>query len=124
MTTKTRTHRVDVDIDEDVMRAARARLSLVNAGERAVHGVNRTWMADIGRAILVNWTPPEEDPSPDEVDRRGYRRRNGADSLLPLRFTVGHALYIEKSKAMRQHRTTVTRVLEEGLERFARTGQF
>jgi hypothetical protein len=124
MTTKTRTHRVDVDIDQDVMKAARARLSLINAEEREKYGMSRTWMADVGRAILVGWSPPEESPPEDEVDKRGYRRHNGADSLMPLRFSVGHALYIEKSQAMRQHRTTVTRVLEEGLERFARTGKY
>lgn len=116
-------HRVDVDIDQLVMDAAKTRLALVQRAEIAKTGVASTHLADVGRAILVAWEPGQDNGNVGgPVDARGYRRRDDLAPLTPLRFTISRELFRERSRRMRSRQTTVTRVLEVGLERFARTG--
>lgn len=133
-TTSPAKHRVDVDVDALIVQAARARLGIIHKEELGRTGAARTFMADVARSILVNWTP-ENQPAPDiEVvqtgPRKGSRLGGGRASTgerapkMPIRFSVTEDIYRRQSRAMRRNLTTVTRVLEQGLEEFARTGKY
>ena len=115
--------KVDVDVNALVLRAAKARLATVHQREIQLTGMATTMMADVGRAIIMAWNP-DTSPQHEDTDSRGYRLRNTATDLRPLRFSIAKSVYEAKSRSMRAHKTTVTRVLEEGLEHFARTGQY
>ncbi len=115
-------HQIDVDVSVLVLRAARARLELTNQSERAEYGVNKTTLADVGRSILANWRPPRQ-PLQD-TNARGYRWPGAGVEVKSLRFKMPEQAYQERAEQMRACKTTVTRCLEEGLERYARTGEY
>lgn len=122
---KRESHRVDIDIDAAVLEAARARLAVITAREVAEQGQQETWLADVGRKIVVRWKTPSKPPRrPKGVDQRGYRQHNPAAELAPFRFTMDRNLYAARSAAMRSNHTTITKVVEAGLRRFAETGKY
>jgi len=129
-------HNVDVDIQEPILEAARARLELINKAERETYGVVRTRLADIGRTILAEWEPPKRGapnrvkPSGDLETRTGIplnarnrRQFGGRQPTKPLRFTMAAATYRNALARLEANGMNVTRALDEGLEHFARTGK-
>ena len=77
MTETSTTHQVDVSVRAVILRAAQARLAVLQDKERARDGVAHTTMADVARHILVNWKPaataPDEDEDGTKRDRSGTR---------------------------------------------------
>lgn len=122
MTSTRSVHQVDVDISVLVLQAARARLELTNRTERDQLGINKTTLADIGRAIMSNWKPPAQ--AYEDTNARGFRKPGAVAEVKSLRFRMNADTYRERAAQMRTCKTTVTRCLEEGLERYARTGKY
>lgn len=128
-------HNVDVDIQKAVLDAAKARLALINKEERARYGVVRTSLADVGRTILADWKPGRAAPNRPagggtmatregvRLNARGRRQFGAKRETRPLRFTMALATYSAAMDLLNAHGMNVTRALDEGLERFARTGK-
>lgn len=108
---------VDVEVLSVVYEAARARLSLVRDREQREEGAARTTMADVGRATLKGWKPPANGAAPKRPNRGGMTAR-------PFRFHMPPEIYNGIKQDIRGAGFSVAGVVQDGLEHFARTGEF
>lgn len=94
MTQPTSPHNVDVSIRALIMNAAQLRLRGIRAAEQETNGVPRTTLADVGRAILENWSPDKTatsdqdgqrfDNAGNKITTRGHRKFPVSDALPPV----------------------------------------
>lgn len=108
---------VDVEVLGVVYDAARARLKLVRDKEQTERGAARTTMADVGRATLHKWKPPPGKANPTRVHRGGM-------ALRAFRFHMPPDTYAEIKDRIRGAGFSVAGVIQDGLEHFARSGEF
>ena len=108
---------VDMKILDAVHKAATCQLELLRAYERQTGGVAKTTLADVARAALASWTPPTVPPSNKRPLRRGQ-------PVHTYRFHVPVDSYPKVKKAIHAAGQSVAGVVQDGLERFARTGKY
>lgn len=153
MTTKTKTKTVDMEVLAAVYNAAHQRLKHVRKAEAREWGVARTNMTDIGRAALLDWEPTpaalkhaaprrpdtitvirREDgstlakcelcPQSFENAERATLRKHAAEHTKTFRFSMSRSHYDKIRDAIHSAGGSVSAVVQDGLERFARTGKF
>lgn len=108
---------VDTAVLETVHGAATARLALIRAAEVEATGVATTTLAMVARKALVTWSPPKDPPTGKRPMRRGA-------AIRPFRFHAPLSAYLEKKAAIHAAGQSVAGVVQDALERFARTGKY
>jgi hypothetical protein len=145
---------VDVEVLDVVVTAAKARLSIVQAEEIQHGGVATTTLANVGRKALLKWKPPSKlegtangptryrkvtteeirawlaettgKPAVGTVtkDQRTAYREAHSLTVSPFRFTLPTASYAEIKSKIHSCGLSVAGVVQDALEKFARTGKY
>jgi hypothetical protein len=153
VTTQTKIKTVDMEVLAAVYNAAHQRLKHVRKAEAREWGVARTNMTDIGRAALIDWQPTpaaikgaaprrpdtitmirREDgstlarcelcPETFENPVRATLRKHAAEHMKTFRFSMSREHYDKIRDAIHSAGGSVSAVVQDGLEKFARTGKF
>jgi hypothetical protein len=144
---------VDMEVLAAVYNAASKRLERVRAAEAREWGVARTNLTDIGRAALTGWQPTPaalKNASPRRPDTITTIRREDGSTFArcqlcgdefsdtarttlrmhakthtrTFRFSMSRNAYDKIRDAIHGANLSVSAVVQDGLERFARTGEF
>ena len=141
---------VDAEIRTLVLEAARARLTLVREQELQEFGAASTTLALVARNALLKWKPPKSlraavpprKATTDEIRawakeqgrndhtgrvskelRRAYTEAHGLQ-VTALRFSMPTDSYDTIRDALHAHGLSVAGVIQQALERFARTAKY